>query len=99
MADQVAIFFQIIIPLASSPMAAWLSSSFWGVELLSVAVDCPNQPGQSNIAHYHERLQGLYYTHTITESRRRRHGHSVRVAYLFGSRYMIQGIAMTVLKM
>jgi multiple sugar transport system permease protein len=94
------IFFQIIIPLASSPMAALGIFIFLGVwnDFLWPSIVLTSQENQT-LPIIMNGLQGLYYTQydylitaaVVTVI-------PLLVAYLVGSRYMIQGIAMTGLK-
>jgi ABC-type glycerol-3-phosphate transport system permease component len=94
------IFFQIIIPLASSPMAALGIFVFLGVwnDFLWPSIVLTSQENQT-LPIIMNGLQGLYYTQydylitaaVVTVI-------PLMVVYLFGSRYMIQGIAMTGLK-
>lgn len=100
-ASEWRIFFQIIMPLASSPMAALGIFVFLGVwnDFLWSSIVLVSQDKQT-LPIIMNGLQGLYYTQydylitaaVVTVI-------PLMVAYLFGSRYMIQGIAMTGLKM
>lgn len=100
-ASEWRIFFQIVIPLATSPMAALGIFVFLGTwnDFLWPSIVLVSQNNQT-LPIIMNGLQGLYYTQydylitaavvTVVP---------LMVAYLFGSRHMIQGIAMTGLKM
>ncbi len=100
-ASEWRIFFQIVIPLATSPMAALGIFVFLGTwnDFLWPSIVLISQDKQT-LPIIMNGLQGLYYTQydylitaavvTVVP---------LMVAYLFGSRHMIQGIAMTGLKM
>lgn len=100
-ASEWRIFMQIIIPLARSPMAALGILTFLGVwnDFVWPSTVLTSQNEQT-LPVIITGLQGLYwqnYDYLITAA-------VVSViplmlAYIFGSRYMIQGIAMTGLKM
>jgi ABC-type glycerol-3-phosphate transport system permease component len=100
-ASEWRIFLQIVVPLARSPMAALGILIFLGVwnDFVWPTVVLTTQDRQT-LPVIISGLQGLYwqnYDYLITAA-----VVSVlpmMIAYLFGSRYMIQGIAMTGLKM
>jgi ABC-type glycerol-3-phosphate transport system permease component len=100
-ASEPRIFAQIVVPLAASPMAALAILTFLGVwnDFIWPQVVLTTQDRQT-LPIIINGLQGLYwqnYDYLITAA-----VVSViplMVAYIFGSRYMIQGIAMTGLKM
>jgi len=100
-ASEARIFAQIVVPLARSPMAALGILTFLGVwnDFIWPQVVLTTQDRQT-LPIVINGLQGLFwqnYDYLITAA-----VVSVvplMVAYIFGSRYMIQGIAMTGLKM
>ncbi len=100
-ASEARIFAQIVVPLARSPMAALGILTFLGVwnDFVWPQVVLTTQDRQT-LPIVINGLQGLYwqnYDYLITAA-----VVSVvplMIAYIFGSRYMIQGIAMTGLKM
>jgi len=100
-ASEARIFAQIVVPLARSPMAALGILTFLGVwnDFIWPQVVLTTQDRQT-LPIIISGLQGLFwqnYDYLITAA-----VVSVlplMVAYIFGSRYMIQGIAMTGLKM
>ncbi len=100
-ASEWRIFFQIIIPLSASPMAALGIFVFLGTwnDFLWPTIVLTSQDRQT-LPIIISGLQGLYwqsYDYLITAAVIT--VVPLMVAYLFGSRYMIQGIAMTGLKM
>jgi multiple sugar transport system permease protein len=100
-ASEWRIFFQIIIPLSLSPMAALGIFIFLGTwnDFLWPSIVLTTQDHQT-LAIVVQGLLGLFvtqYDYMITAAVLTLV--PLMIAYLFGSRYMIQGIAMTGLKM
>jgi len=100
-ASEWRIFFQIIVPLSTGPMAALGIFVFLGTwnDFLWPSIVLTTQDRQT-LPVVITGLQGLYwsnYDYLITAAVVT--VVPLMIAYLFGSRYMIQGIAMTGLKM